>query len=296
MKRFSIVIKCIMTKSVVVAQNVVVFVIAYVIVVVAAASIIVTAADDAAASDKVQVNVYEGPTECDDNKRVTEFDTLGMHYVGTIDESSKTGTTGFQFDSSRDRDIVLDVTIGFGGLIDGWEIGLIGLCQGAKAIMIVPPEFAYGLDGVGDIIPVEATLRFDVEIVSVTKPLPHPNLFDELDSNGDDVLTPDEIVVHFRKEGPNVELPPDLMNNEDKNNDGVVSREEFGGPDWSYEMCLKMLHQYSEPNQLGLSLQWLCYRPRSTSDSSSDLEQQQQSQEDDEQNDDENEKGKHEEL
>jgi hypothetical protein len=225
------------------------------------------AAITAAAAAELKINIYEGPRECDESNKVKVGDKVGIHYTGTIDESSKNGKPGQQFDSSRDRNSILDVTVGFGDLIDGWDIGLIGICKGAKAILVIPPEMAYGSSGVGngEIIPGGTTLKFDVEVVSVTEPSPQPNLFDELDIDQDDVLTPEEIHVHFRKENPNAEMPPDLMEKEDKNKDGVVSREEFGGPRMPWEMCLEMLHVNSESSEitaLKLSVLWLCQRPR----------------------------------
>lgn len=236
----------------------------------------------------VQIDVYEGPTECDESNTVTVGDRLGMHYTGTIDPSSPTGTLGKKFDSSRDRGIVLDIPhIGFGTLIDGWDFGLLGLCRGAKAVLIVPPDMGYGENGVGEMIPPYATLKFDVEIVSIQKYPPHPNLFDELDTNHDNVLTSDEVLIHFQKENRSnnnddfdandadsdtdaedaIELPENLMENSDTNNDGVIDRTEFGSPEMSFDMCLEMLHHHPPEDNtlLGLSIQWLCYRPRSSS-------------------------------
>ena len=233
----------------------------FVIIGFAAAIIADTAA--AAEEDQVAIDVYEGPMECDEADRVKVGDRLGMHYTGTIDGSSRTGEPGKVFDSSRGRDIVLDVTIGVGELIAGWDAGLLGLCRGAKAILVVPPDMGYGSSGVGDAIPGGATLRFDLGVISVTAPPPLPDLFDELDIDEDGVLALEEIHAHFRKEGPDAEMPPDLMEREDKNGDGVVSREEFGGPKMPWEMCLEMLHPHrnAEPTTLGLAVQWICQRP-----------------------------------
>ena len=52
-------------------------------------------------------------------------------------------------------------------MIQGWDVGLIGLCKGAKAILIIPPELGYGDRGAGGAIPGGATLRFDVEVVDI---------------------------------------------------------------------------------------------------------------------------------
>ena len=178
------------------------------------------------------------------------------------DESSETGEHGKQFDTSRGRG-VLERTIGVGELISGWDEGLIGLCKGAKAILVIPPEMAYGDRGAGGgVIPGGATLRFDVEIVSVAAPPPEPNLFDYLDVDKDGALTPEEIVKHFRAQDPNAELPPGLLEKEDENSDGVVSRDEFGGPRMPWPQCAEMLYRNAEPTALALSVRWLCQRDR----------------------------------
>ena len=60
-----------------------------------------------------------------------------MHYTGTIDQSSATGEKGKKFDSSRDRGQTFDVAIGTGQVIKGWDEGIVGLCLGAKANLII---------------------------------------------------------------------------------------------------------------------------------------------------------------
>ena len=184
----------------------------------------------AAASGELKVAQYDGPTECDEADKVKVGDNLGMHYTGSIDESSKTGKKGEVFDSSRQRG-VFDFQIGVGQVIKGWDQGLIGLCKGAKATLVIPPELGYGSAGAGATIPGGATLKFDVEVVHVAKAPPQPNLFKELDVNRDSVLTEEEILAHFKKQDPSTtQLPDGLMKHEDKNQDGVLSWDEFGGP------------------------------------------------------------------
>lgn len=211
--------------------------------------------------EEVLVTVYEGPTACSDVDRVRTADRVGLHYDGTIDASSATGVPGAEFDSTRDRG-VFEFTAGVGGqVIDGWDEGVLGLCRGAKAILVVPPAKAYGPSGAGDAIPGGATLRFRVEVVSVSAPPPVPNLFLELDADRNHVLTPEEIHAHFRRADPDADMPPDLMAREDANHDGVVSREEFGGPRMPRDWCNEMLFHHAEPTPLGLAVRWLCWRP-----------------------------------
>ena len=110
-------------------------------------------------------------------------------------------------------------------VIKGWDKGLVGLCKGAKATLVIPPDLGYGEKGAGRDIPGGATLNFDVEVVSVSAPPPEPNLFEELDVNTDCKLTAEEVLAHFKKHGQD-ELPAGLMQNEDKNSDGFISWEE----------------------------------------------------------------------
>merc|ERR1719468_969280 len=180
------------------------------------------------------VKVYEGPTDCADIERVKVGDQLHMHYTGTIDASSKTGEPGKKFDSSRDRDETFDFQIGQGQVIDGWDQGLLGLCKGAKATLIVPPKFGYGEDGAGDDIPGGATLNFDVEVVDISEGAMPENLFKDLDTDEDGKLSVDEVEAFFAKQG--TEMPEDLMKSEDKDGDGFIQSEEFSGPKGNTEL------------------------------------------------------------
>ena len=76
-------------------------------------------------------------TKCDDAQKVKKGNFLKMHYTGTIDQSSATGEKGKKFDSSRDRGQTFDVAIGTGQVIKGWDEGIVGLCLGAKANLII---------------------------------------------------------------------------------------------------------------------------------------------------------------
>ena len=87
-------------------------------------------------------------------------DTVSVHYVGTLEDGTK-------FDSSRDRHQPLQVTIGAGGVIQGWEEGLQGMRVGGTRKLIVPPALAYGDQAVGDLIPANATLIFEIELLSI---------------------------------------------------------------------------------------------------------------------------------
>lgn len=154
-----------------------------------------------------------------------------MHYVGTIDKSSKTGEPGKEFDASTTKDEPFNFQVGAGEVIDGWDQGLIGLCKGAKAKLVIPPEMGYGEEGAGDDIPAGATLHFDVEVLDVSdEPLEEEkeeNLFAALDANKDNKLTKAELLSFFKGDE---DLPEGIWEEEDKDGDGFISWEEFNGP------------------------------------------------------------------
>lgn len=176
------------------------------------------------------VDVYGGTKECDDSEKVKSGDHLEMHYTGTIDESSETGEKGKKFDSSRDRGQTFSTEIGVGRVIAGWDQGIVGLCKGAQANLIIPPDLGYGASGAGGDIPGGATLHFDVEVVDITEgPPPPPNLFEQLDTNKDSKLSKDEVLAFFVSQGAE-EIPPELWAQEDKDGDGIIDWSEFGGP------------------------------------------------------------------
>lgn len=182
-----------------------------------------------AIAGELKVNVYDGPTDCPPEEKVTAGNNLSMHYTGTIDESSATGEKGSEFDSSRGRGQTFDFKIGQGRVIKGWDEGLIGLCKGAKATLIIPPEMGYGEQGAGGSIPGGATLKFDVEVVDISdKDPPPPNFFVQIDTDEDGKISKNEIDGYFSKMGRDV--PDGLWENEDKDGDGFISWEEFSGP------------------------------------------------------------------
>eukprot|EP00558_Chaetoceros_sp_UNC1202_P006018 CAMPEP_0197233752 /NCGR_PEP_ID=MMETSP1429-20130617/1736_1 /TAXON_ID=49237 /ORGANISM="Chaetoceros sp., Strain UNC1202" /LENGTH=206 /DNA_ID=CAMNT_0042692059 /DNA_START=106 /DNA_END=726 /DNA_ORIENTATION=+ len=183
-----------------------------------------------ALATELVVNQYEGPTECDDATKVKSGDFLKMHYTGTIDESSETGEKGSKFDSSRDRDSEFEFQIGNGQVIKGWDQGILGLCVGAKATLIIPPAMGYGDNGAGADIPGGATLNFDVEVIEITGGPPGPpNYFKMIDTNEDGFLDRAEVDAFFQGQGQ-AKAPEELWEHEDKDKDGRISWEEFSGP------------------------------------------------------------------
>ena len=91
-------------------------------------------------------------------------DTCVMHYTGWLYDN---GTKGAKFDSSVDRGQPFAFTIGVGQVIKGWDEGVQGMKVGGQRTLIIPAGLGYGARGAGGVIPPNATLKFDVELLKV---------------------------------------------------------------------------------------------------------------------------------
>jgi FKBP-type peptidyl-prolyl cis-trans isomerase FkpA len=87
-------------------------------------------------------------------------DTVAVHYTGWL-------TDGTKFDSSVDRDEPFSFVLGAGQVIQGWDQGVAGMRVGDKARLTIPPALAYGEQGYPGAIPPNATLIFEVELLSI---------------------------------------------------------------------------------------------------------------------------------
>ena len=90
--------------------------------------------------------------------------TVTVHYTGRLTEGQADGK---KFDSSHDRNKPFVFAIGVGHVIKGWDEGVLTMKVGGKRKLIIPPNLGYGAAGAGGVIPGNAELHFDVELISV---------------------------------------------------------------------------------------------------------------------------------
>ena len=90
-----------------------------------------------------------------------------VHYTGWLYAPGSPNDRGTKFDSSVDRGQPFEFPIGAGRVIRGWDEGVAGMRVGGKRILIIPAEWGYGARGAGGVIPPNATLVFDVELLAV---------------------------------------------------------------------------------------------------------------------------------
>ena len=126
-----------------------------------------THADTAAPVTELQkTDVVKGTGE-----GVSQGQVAVVHYTGWLYEATAEGRKGKKFDSSRDRGEPFRFTIGAGNVIKGWDDGVQGMQPGGQRRLVIPASLGYGERGAGGgVIPPNATLLFDIELLAIEQP------------------------------------------------------------------------------------------------------------------------------
>ena len=103
--------------------------------------------------------IYEDST-IGDGAEARAGDHVVVHYTGWL-------TNGSKFDSSKDRNDPFSFPLGQRHVISGWDEGVQGMKVGGTRILVIPPQLGYGARGAGGVIPPNATLMFEVDLLAV---------------------------------------------------------------------------------------------------------------------------------
>jgi FKBP-type peptidyl-prolyl cis-trans isomerase FkpA len=95
----------------------------------------------------------------------TSGQRVTVHYTGWLFQE---GVQGAKFDSSKDRGTPFVFNLGAGSVIRGWDEGVAGMQVGGTRTLIIPPDLGYGARGAGGVIPPQATLKFEVELLKLS--------------------------------------------------------------------------------------------------------------------------------
>src|SRR3982751_108883 len=117
---------------------------------------------DATSTDLQKIDVKQGT-----GQEATAGKAVVVHYTGWLYDTSRPDSHGAKFDSSRDRGVPFGFVLGAGRVIKGWDEGVAGMKVGGQRTLVIPARLAYGERGAGGVIPPNATLIFDVELVEV---------------------------------------------------------------------------------------------------------------------------------
>lgn len=125
------------------------------------------AAHDDGAHGQAGVDLVKIEQKAGDGATATAGQRVTVHYTGWLYDANAAEHKGKKFDSSRDRSEPFSFKLGAGQVIRGWDEGVAGMKIGGQRTLIIPPAMGYGSRGAGGVIPANATLVFDVELLGL---------------------------------------------------------------------------------------------------------------------------------
>lgn len=123
------------------------------------------ASQEAATADSSQLQKID--TKVGNGEEAVIGKTVNVHYAGWVYDEKAPDKKGKKFDSSYDRKEHFSFLLGAGRVIKGWDKGVLGMKVGGQRTLIIPPSMAYGERGAGNVIPPNATLLFEVELMGL---------------------------------------------------------------------------------------------------------------------------------
>ena len=119
------------------------------------------------ATDIQMVDLVKTDVKVGDGAEATAGKMVSVHYTGWLYDEAAADKHGKKFDSSRDRGQPFQFPLAGGQVIKGWDEGVKGMKIGGQRTLVIPAEMGYGARGAGGVIPPNATLVFDVELLGV---------------------------------------------------------------------------------------------------------------------------------
>ena len=123
--------------------------------------------------------------------------TVSVHYTGWLHDPAQPDGRGRKFDSSKDRGDPFEFDLGAGMVIRGWDEGVQGMKVGGTRLLLIPADLGYGARGAGGVIPPNATLVFEVELLSVIRNSGELEIEDITEGTGREAVPGQRVSVHY---------------------------------------------------------------------------------------------------